>query len=89
MERTEHILGGNELTSPLETCRQGKKDTRRKTTTTTTTTKWECEFRIVIFQNSLPVNCLYPPRILCFHHFTMFPAIMLLFGWSCALIDPF
>lgn len=23
----------------------------------------------------LPENCLYPPRILCFHHFTRFPAI--------------
>lgn len=24
----------------------------------------------------LPENCLYPPNILCFHHLTMFPAIM-------------
>lgn len=24
----------------------------------------------------LPENCLYPPKILCFHHFTIFPAIL-------------
>lgn len=33
----------------------------------------------------LPENCLYPPRILCFHHFTMFPAmfppLLLLLLW--------
>lgn len=29
----------------------------------------------LLFSFNLPENCLYPPRILCFHHFTRFPAI--------------
>lgn len=31
---------------------------------------------IVMQTNFLPENCLYPPNILCFHHLTMFPAIV-------------
>lgn len=38
----------------------------------------DSHFTIRRIQN-LPVNCLYPPRILCFHHLTIFPAM---FGFA-------
>lgn len=50
------------------------------TETTTDRNEWKKTNQISIFvvlvKMCLPENCLYPPRILCFHHLTMLPAIV-------------